>query len=180
MLEAKKLQKGFLGPIGDDLPSLIPIIVALTIFFATFTNAFQKFDRENATLEDSIKAINIARTLRYGTYIRNYEDFERACAQINERNIIFKAGIVSLEERTPHKPISPFNLDIHKFANESAGVFEEGGNKFECTNMREGDELRKEDSAIVRMYPVAYQDRRVVSGLAVKPKLLVVVVWRHA
>ena len=40
-------QKGFLGPIGDDLPSLIPIIFGLVIFFAVFNTGFQAFQNKS-------------------------------------------------------------------------------------------------------------------------------------
>jgi hypothetical protein len=46
-----KLNRGFIGPIGDDLPSLIMIVLALTLFFSGVLfclNAYnQKIDNAN-------------------------------------------------------------------------------------------------------------------------------------
>ena len=65
-------KKAFIGPIGDDIPSLIPIVFALTIFFASFNAALSTFDKKNNGFADDFYALKIARVLRSNGYIVDF------------------------------------------------------------------------------------------------------------
>ena len=92
MLSGKIMgSKGFLGPIGDDLPSLIPLIFALVIFFSTFTFAFSVFNEKNSDFQSDLDVLNIARVLKGTSLISSIEDFDKSCATLNITSLKFRA-----------------------------------------------------------------------------------------
>ena len=98
-------KRGFIGPIGDDLPSLIPLLLGLVIFFSTFTFAFNAFDARNADFKDDVAVLRISRTLQSNSYIHSFESFSGLCAQIDVVNIKYAAGITAdITESTPRSP----------------------------------------------------------------------------
>ncbi len=165
--------RGFIGPIGDDLPSLIPIIFALIIFFSTFTTTFQVFDRGNARFDRTIKILKISNALRGDKYINNRAEFVDLCKRVGVRGVNFKAGLVDLKQQAG-KPFE--QIDLLKFVNDDKGIYEVNGKKLVCS--RGKSKMRPDSEAIVKMFPIAYQDTVTISsGFAVRPMLLVVVVW---
>ncbi len=54
--------KGFIGSIGDDLPSLIPLFFALMIFFASLAFAFTTINERNVLINTYIDSLTIAKT----------------------------------------------------------------------------------------------------------------------
>jgi len=74
--------KGFIGSIGDDLPSLVPLFFALMIFFAALAFAFTTINNRNATINTYIDSLTIARSaLGSGAYY-NLTDFLNSQKQI--------------------------------------------------------------------------------------------------
>lgn len=57
------MKKGFIGPLGDDLPSLIAIMLALTLFFSGLTFAMQTFNTKQSKVRLMKGAIDIGRVL---------------------------------------------------------------------------------------------------------------------
>lgn len=167
------MKRGFIGPIGDDLPSLIPIIFSLIIFFSTFTITFQVFENGNTRFDRTIKILKISNDLRGDKYINNVGEFMELCDNVTVRGINFKAGLVNLKQKGP-----PFEeIDLLRFVNEEEGIYEVGGVKLACP--ADAEKMRPDSQAIVKMFPIAFQDTAssIKSGFAVRPMLLVVVVW---
>ena len=162
--------KGFIGPIGDDLPSLIPLIFSLVIFFATFNQTLVIYRSTASRFELVLDALRISNALRGDKYINDFQEFKQLCNSVNPIGLFFKAGLVDLNE--DYKPI-----DIYKFVNENEGIYRSGDNLFVCPAKLD-EKITPDSLVMVNMLPVAYQDTEVASGLAVRPMLLVVVVWR--
>ncbi len=194
-------RKGFLGPIGDDLPSLIPLLFALVIFFSTFTFAFKVFDDRNQDFDDDLTVLRISRVLKTNGYINSFENFEELCQSLGITHLNFRAGLTNAEtareqyindylggNESEYKRLDIFSIKFY--------TIDEGGETkiFECTdvesdpedgidNDRDGevDEERENltlESAvgktlITRVYPVVLEDNRIV-----KPMHLVVIAWR--
>ena len=57
-------QRGFIGSIGDDIPSLIPLTFALVIFFAAFAFAFNAFDQKQNDFDQKFALLRIGQTLK--------------------------------------------------------------------------------------------------------------------
>ncbi|MCX6802727.1 MAG: hypothetical protein NT067_06475, partial [Candidatus Diapherotrites archaeon] len=91
-------QKGFIGPIGDDLPSLIPIIFSLVVFFTAFTATFSVFDKGNTRFDRTIKILKISDQMRGDKYINDIGEFKELCENISISGVNFKAGIVELRQ----------------------------------------------------------------------------------
>ncbi len=164
------MRKGFIGPIGDDLPSLIPLIFSLIIFFAAFSSTLDTFHRTADRFDLAVTVLRISNALRGDKYINDADEFKSLCNNVTVRGVFFKAGLVELNEH-----FEP--LDVYKFVNEDERIYESNGQKFKCPEAST-DKLRKHNFVMVDMFPVAYQDSAVASGLAVRPMLLVVVVWK--
>jgi hypothetical protein len=167
--------KGFLGPIGDDLPSLIPIVFALTMFFYVFTFAWNTFDEKNRAFDTEISILRLASVLKANSYIPNHAVFAERCNTAkSQRGIRFKAGLlplhVKLEERFG-------GIDI-----ENPGFFTdpESGAVFECRNTGKEPDVESQ-AVLVRSFPVAlerdYYDGAGERHFFVKPMLLVVIAW---
>ncbi|MEM4630639.1 MAG: hypothetical protein QXU92_03480, partial [Candidatus Diapherotrites archaeon] len=87
------LKKGFIGPVGDDLPSITPLVLGLMIFFTAFTSAFNSFDKRNQEFMNNIELLKISKTIRANSYIYSYENFEQLCNSIGPTRIKYVVGI---------------------------------------------------------------------------------------
>ncbi len=77
-----KTKKGFIGAIGDDLPSLIPIFMGLVIFFAVFLGVFNSYNAKNKVYNINQEAIEISMQLKSDPVIVNYNHFLEKCGKI--------------------------------------------------------------------------------------------------
>jgi hypothetical protein len=61
------IRKGFIGPIGDDLPSILGIVLALGLFFAGMAYSFNVYNQKIDNLRTMKGAIEITRVItKYG------------------------------------------------------------------------------------------------------------------
>ncbi|MDD3178307.1 MAG: hypothetical protein PHR26_02195 [Candidatus ainarchaeum sp.] len=79
----KKKQKGYIGAIGDDLPSLIPIFIGLLIFFSVFLSTYNNYKTETQNFDLHQDAIDISMTLRSEPVIIDYNHFTNICNKVN-------------------------------------------------------------------------------------------------
>ncbi len=176
--------KGFLGPIGDDLPSLIPLLFALVIFFSAFTFTFNVYQNNLASFSNDVSLLTISNILKKDSYLRNYSEFKNACGELKGiSGINYKAMILPIPynaENFSFNPVELVNTDklTLKSVNESsvtvevfkrpAGLNMEGDVKrFVCSNVP--DEEVKVDSfdkivsdnknIFVRMFPIVFEDK---------------------
>ncbi len=188
---------GFLGPIGDDLPSLVPLVFALIIYFAAFNSSLSVFDKKNASFSEELESLKIARVLRSNGYIVDEENFSALCSLLNPSHTRFVAGIAEIGS-TPEKAADPnenydFYLDYSEplqaqFLNDSgpgARCFEAGKKPddasngfFCCSNTGSFDLSSLESKAVsMRVYPIVLEKDRPGLGLVVSPMQLVVATW---
>ena len=172
----KKTEKGFLGPIGDDLPSLIPLLFALMIFFYVFTITWTAFDERGRAFNDALSAMRVGNTLKGNNYLRGLETFQERCNEAQSlKRIKFMAGLLPLSVGPPGIPGEKFEgIDIETLESD----FFDFGGTFICTNT---DERPEEISTypITRSFPIALEFKNDTTGVFyVRPMLLVVVTWR--
>lgn len=171
-------QKGFLGPIGDDLPSLIPLLFALMMFFYVFTSTWNMFDRENVIFNDALEALNVGSVLKGNNYLRGFETFEQRCLEAQSiRRINFMGGLLPLSTG-PGQTFSGIDLETLE-----TDFFLSDGDTFFCTNFKDGvvgDAVNNESrNLIIRSFPVALEfHNKTTNVFYVRPMLLVVVTWR--
>ncbi len=166
------LKKGFIGPIGDDLPSLIPLLFGLVIFFSTFTVTFNAFDQRNAEFNNDVAVMRISRTLQSSSYISSYENFSGLCRQIGVVNLKYVAGIS--EDAANGRDVSSI-FDV--------SFFSKGGKTFYCSNITESSPEKISDflslkesvdtKVVSRIFPIVVEDDKIV-----KPMHLFVVAWK--
>ena len=188
--------KGFIGPIGDDLPSLIPIVFALTIFFASFNSALSNFDSKNSSFSNDLETLKVARILRSNGYIVNLENFRQLCSLVQVNSIKYMAGIAEFNalpedslnpeknydfvfEASNGEELKPLDELFYKDPKFSAGNLE---GVFYCTNLKNLEEFNKGvfdyKKTILRVYPVILEkDRGNGLGIIAFPMQLVVVSW---
>ena len=170
-----KTAKGFIGPLGDDLPSLIPILVGLIIFFSSFTFAFNAFDKRNSDLASDRAVLEVARVLQSNGYIVGVEDFERLCASLNIAEVQYLAGITNaFTAPNGSRQINPFNLEFHKMP-----ALDGSRQKLSCLaqGMDPDFELSqafvKDKRLLLKVFPVVVEEDKIV-----KPMHLVVAAWK--
>ncbi len=187
--------KGFLGPIGDDLPSLIPLVFSLVLFFSTFTFAFNSFENRNSYFNDTVEILNISSNLKQGSYISDYSHFIQSCRGFSVSRVYFKVALVSLEDY--FNGTGPFagnqRIDVEKLddlaycvsnpRNTSGlackNITASDKNSFICSNSSK-EPTNSSSNLLLRVYPIVLETHEFESnvGFAAKPMLLVVVTWR--
>ncbi len=165
--------KGFIGPIGDDLPSLIPILFGLLIFFSSFSSTFSSFDSKNRDFASDLSVMEISRVLQSNSYIFSKKNFDDLCKQVGNVGLSFVAGISSdaIEGKSVE---SVFDVSFFK---------DSFGNEYYCTNTNfSGDSvsdfISEEDisdkKVVARIFPIVVEDNKIA-----KPLHLFVVAWRN-
>jgi hypothetical protein len=69
------MKKGFIGSIGDDLPSLIPLFFALMIFFAGLAFVFTSINDKNSQMNAYLDSLTIAKSALGKSSYSSYDDF---------------------------------------------------------------------------------------------------------
>ncbi|MBI4044394.1 MAG: hypothetical protein HY392_01675 [Candidatus Diapherotrites archaeon] len=183
------LNKGFLGPIGDDLPSLIPLLFALLIFFATFSFSYSTFSQKNTGFQRDLDVLNIARVLKGTNYVSGYQAFLDSCNSLNPTNLKYRAVITNyftattqylgLPDAAPKEQIEAASLGLKSYMLEPFSVTvgtppDDEKKPLECRVDASGlnPGFFSETPFVVKIYPLVVEDDRVV-----KPMHLVVVAW---
>ncbi len=169
------LNKGFIGPIGDDLPSLIPLLVGLVMFFSTFTLTFNSFDDRNQEFDNDVAVMRISRTIQANSYIFSHDNFLENCNQIGTVNLNYVAGLS--EQGVKREEIDSI-FDVQFFSNDD-GPFYCISQNLNTSEPEPGvsDFLsitQAVDYQVVsRVFPIVLEDNGVV-----KPMHLFVVAWK--
>ncbi|MBI5636273.1 hypothetical protein HY993_04895 [Candidatus Micrarchaeota archaeon] len=72
------MKKGFVGPIGDDIPSIFPIVVGVVLFISTIGFVNSQFDARNAQLGLKKAGLGISYAVLRSGYLSDAE-FESQC-----------------------------------------------------------------------------------------------------
>jgi hypothetical protein len=94
MLTRLVRQRGYLGPIGDDIPSLIPILVGLITFFAAFTFTLNEYNSCTQSFSADRDTLIIANALKGDSYVATFGEFDSACKGLRVRGLNYVAGII--------------------------------------------------------------------------------------
>jgi len=107
----KKASKGFLGPIGDDLPSLIPLLFALTMFFYVFTFTWNTFDQRGRLFEDALATMRVSGVIKGNNYLRGIDTFQERCNEAQGiRRVNFLSGLLELSTG-PDQRFEPVDVE---------------------------------------------------------------------
>lgn len=181
--------KGFIGPIGDDLPSLIPIVISLVIFFSIFTLTLTTYNSKNALIRQQIEMTSIARELKGDSLILGVDQFNKRCNDLKLKRYpySFMVGIYSVETEINGVVDDFSNIGLGnitpneaKFIKQKSSSGEE--EPFFCSYLRVGasefSANRKQYN--VRVYPVAVQyliEINAVQHHLVVPGIMTIIFW---
>jgi len=166
-------EKGFLGPIGDDLPSLIPLLFALVMFFYVFTFSWNVFDKRNSGFGDALTILDLSGKIRGDNYLTGFGQFAERCFEAKTvKRVSFLAGLLPLKTG----PGQDFKgIDVETMRQD---FFSSAAGKFECTNTDSPPDVAN-TSLIVRFFPIAMEFKDEARNMFyVKPMLLVVAAWK--
>ncbi len=181
-------EKGYLGSIGDDLPSLIPLLFALLIFFSVFSFTLNLFNEKKKVFEKEFELMRIADALKYDGYINGYDErlnncdsgsncllpntFSALCSSVSVTRTKFYAGLTNFLTAPEQHNGSSFDL----FGDDLFYESNNNNNKFVCSNVFRDDFValknKRDPNMVVRIYPVVLDE-----DFIVKPMHLVVVAW---
>lgn len=171
-MKTKLKTKGYIGAIGDDLPSLIPIFLGITIFFSVFLSTYNVY-RNNTDLY-SIKndAINISGILKEEPLYSDSNAFFKTCDKIKTK-YNWNAFVIPLDLNTDNYQ----SLEVESLRYDSFIKHwdDSEGRPFFCGNTGIDiliSSLRTKD-VIVYRFPVTVQQE-----FFVEPTWLYVMVWK--
>ena len=189
-LVCKKLnKKGFIGAIGDDLPSLIPIVVSLLLFFTIFTLTLNTYNTKNVILRKNMSLMSISRELKGDSLILDVNQFKLRCdsTRLDTHAYNFRVAIYSNEKLTELASNEVQVIDDFKdvdvgMDNFLDGQYGAGREKYYCEYKRPGAKDLTSGKAryLTRFYPVAVQlDERINNEdyLLIEPAVMVMVIW---
>jgi hypothetical protein len=193
-------RKGFIGPIGDDLPSLIPIVTGLVIFFTVFVLTFNSYHEKNNFLERQINMTTVARDIKGDSLILNWSQFDDRCNEMKLRRYPYSFMIAIYDNEVDlGRVVGDFNRisldDGYERVLSSENEFsflgqytDKGGGEYKnffCSYLKIGgrDFSESKRQYIVRFYPIAVQQPMEVNTkiattqFLIVPAVMAMVVW---
>ncbi len=173
-------ERGYLGPIGDDIPSLIPIIVGMITFFAAFTFTLNEYNQRSASFAADRDTLIIANSLKGDSYLSSFSEFDLACNGLRVRGLNHVAVIVESTQWNKVLQDAQQNPDAHQLSFVADHVFGINSTPLSCVNgidtpftSAEFGEVLQNNQYVVLSLPVALE-----IPTAVVPGTLVVITWR--
>lgn len=163
------IKKGFIGAIGDDLPSLIPIFLGLMIFFSVFLNTYNVYKDNTDLYSLKSEAIAVSAIMKEEPVILNVDSFKKSCDKVNTK-YNWNAFLVDFDLNSDnYVSLNKNNLEenILKEGDGEEQIF------YACDSSDITSFLTKTSSeVIIYEYPTTTQ-----KDLYIKPARLFVVVW---
>jgi len=186
-------KKGFIGPIGDDLPSLVPIVVALVLFFTIFALTLNTFNSKNEYIGKQMEMTSVAREIKGDSLILGIDQFFTKCNSVRLKNFPYnfmvgiyfsesdlRASIADFRAVSAAPGMGVENGPDVGFVNVPTDAGQKG---YYCNYSRVGASkfVGKEKTYLMRYYPVALQypvkTARGDSQYIIIPAIMAMVVW---
>jgi hypothetical protein len=192
-----KKDRGFIGPIGDDLPSLIPIMISLTMFFMIFSTTLLTFNNKNDLVDRQVEMTSIARELKGDSLLLSVSQFQKRCNVISLKKLPYNfIAAVYSSESDVFQSVNDFaslgsepslgslvNTKIFFEKPEGSASPETEKDYYFCSYLRIGAKefTGEQKSHLLRFYPVAIQTAISVPGASeqyvVVPGIMAMVIW---
>ena len=159
-------KKGYIGAIGDDLPSLIPIFLGLMIFFSVFLSTYNIYKDNTKIYSLQNEAISISSTIKEEPLISDYDQFIDTCNKVNS-TANWNAFLVNLDMNTDKQTVlNKVDLDQNIIKDTSTNQ------PFQCKDIGDFQNLNDSKKTIIYMFPITLQ-----YNLHNIPVKLYVVIW---
>lgn len=175
-------RRGFLGPIGDDLPALIPLLFALLMFFSTFTHTFNVFETRGRAFAGDVAVLKVASILKANGYVETTDAFNKRCLNTGAAGINFAAVVTNAatakEDFTAKQGLNDdsdctsdcyHGIDVYNLKPYSISDA-----PLECKSSPDAKiPAAYGRNVVVKLFPIAVEEDKVV-----RPMHLVVVAWK--
>ncbi len=188
--------RGFIGAIGDDLPSLIPLVVSLLLFFSVFALALNTYNYKNLEFKKQLTVISVAKQIKQDSLLLNVQHFLDNCDDAKKTPLPYNffAGVFPSDfdlTKIAHYvdeygDFQAFNTDgvITGFSDKQDSP-DYSGLKYSCKFIKIGarDLTEKSKNYSIRFYPIAVQTKLLISPsvysdtYVIVPAIMVLVVW---
>ncbi len=172
--------RGYLGPIGDDIPSLIPIIVGLITFFSAFTFTLNEYNQRSAGFAADRDTLIIANSLKGDSYLSVASEFTNACTGLRVRGLNYVAVVIDSAQWNALLNEAKGNPDVPQLGFLANYVFSLNNIPLACSNeltipftSTELADVLSNNPYVVLSMPIALE-----LTTAVVPGTLVVMTWR--
>ncbi len=172
--------RGYLGPIGDDIPSLIPIIVGLITFFSAFTFTLNEYNQRSQSFSADRDTLIIANALKGDSYLSTFEEFDNACQGLRVRGSNYASAVVESTQWNAILKDAQQNPNSPQLAFIADHVFSIEGKPLACAigisspfSREELEDILTNRQYVVLSFPVALD-----IPTAVVPGTLIVITWR--
>jgi hypothetical protein len=167
-------KKGYIGAIGDDLPSLIAIFVGLTIFFAVFLNTYNVYRNNTDLYSLRNDAINISGIIKENPIISDQNQFIKSCNRVKTK-YNWNAFIIPLDLNSEnYNGLTIDDLEVENIMKHWAET-ESQPRKLICDSEGLGalrTALQIKDVTVYK-YPITVQQQ-----FYVEPAWIYIVVWK--
>ena len=167
-------QKGFIGSIGDDLPSLIPIFLGLVVFFSVFLGVFNDYNQKNKIYTLNQEAVEISMQLKSDPVIVDYEHFMNKCNSVKSTKN-WNAFLVDLPLDTDYYKAINIQGITENYENDVIEYEDDFGNidHYIC-NIENLEQLKDPSKNIINfLYPLVLQNKNGFSTTA----RLYILIW---
>jgi hypothetical protein len=175
-------QKGFIGAIGDDLPSLIPIVVALLLFFSIFTLTLNTYNSKNFDIRKQIGLMSISRSIKGESLIQDIGQFNQNCndSKLKKHNYNYMVGLYYGDDI--QEALNDFQESSVNTPYEDSSMIKSNGEYYFCGYKKAGgiEFTKKRQEYLLRYYPVAVQHEVTINGETkyfILPSVMAMVVW---
>lgn len=93
-----KRTRGFIGPLGDDIPSIFPIVIGLTLFFAGFAFGVTRYNERTTMLEERRTGLSISYSIMERGFVEsdtalhpNLDELCQRAKDIADKNRLYVA-----------------------------------------------------------------------------------------
>ena len=187
----KIFEKGFIGAIGDDLPSLIPIVFALLIFFTVFTATLNAYNSENAAVGIERGMLSVARILKGDSLLLNVGQFQERCDSVRIQSYPYNFMIAVykadkdlddvLDDFVRTDTDGPYSKNfLSQEVNNDDITYFCGYRKIGAQNFGGQDLDQSREEYTLRYYPVAIQTKILVNGAeyyVIIPGIMAMIIW---
>jgi hypothetical protein len=167
-------KKAYIGAIGDDLPSIIPIFLGLIIFFAVFMNTYNVYRNSNNLYSLQNETIKIANTMTSEPLISDINTFKKMCDKVNTK-YNWNSFIVDLDLNSEnYRSLNKFDLcDENLFFEYINNNNNNDKEYFKCFELDDFKNNTNDKETIVYMFPTTIQKTDFVY-----PARIYVVAWQ--
>jgi len=182
-------KKGFIGPIGDDLPSLIPIVVALVLFFSIFTMTLNTYNSKNASIAKQADMTAVSRMIKGDSLIVDMNQFQQRCANVRIKTYPYSVmvGIYQLDS------VLDISTVVNDFVNSPISAGPSGISEnfmtapfksdpsvpYFCSYKKVAapDFSSLQKNYLLRFYPIAVQIQQSGGTYLIVPAMMAMVIW---